>query len=143
MLEGDSGDMVLIKHSSAMVIAKKNGQATVTGMTRFMPGDLQRLVKEDLPAIRENGLTTNTSLIVVDGDSPPKAGPGTTLFFLCVIVGLICVIPFLFPSTVFATLPARYHRTAPGRASAHQGEWQVHRTEEHQAIANRRQEAEV
>ena len=105
MIERNSGDMVLIKHSSPTVIAKANGMATVTGLTRFMSLDLQNLVKADLPLIQNEGLNTSTSLIVVDGDAPPKAGPSTTVFLLCVIGGLICVVPFLFPSTIFATYP--------------------------------------
>lgn len=105
MLDAASGDMVLVKHSSPMVVARKNGPATVTGMTRFMPLDLRNIVKEDVPSIRAENLNTSTSIIVVDGDTPPKAGPSVTLFFLCVIAGLVCVVPFLFPSTVFASFP--------------------------------------
>ena len=105
VVDVETGNMVLVKHSSALLVAKKNGVATITGMTRSMPTDLKDAVKEDGPLITKNGLRTTTKLYVADGAVPPSTGANAVFFVVSVIVGAVCCIPFFFPSKVFAPLP--------------------------------------
>ncbi|HNT78716.1 MAG TPA: hypothetical protein PKH77_27215, partial [Anaerolineae bacterium] len=114
LLDRDSGDMVLIKHSAATVIGKQTKDATIIGMTRTPSSDLKTEMNKDIDSFGEDGLRTTTDILVAEGQKPPDLT--TSIILLAAALGItgISLIPFFFPSTVFmpqsldttATLPA-------------------------------------
>ncbi|HOU11486.1 MAG TPA: hypothetical protein PKZ84_00065 [Anaerolineae bacterium] len=105
VINPNTGDMVLVKHTSALVVGLKNDQATVTGMTRAMPSDLKDAVKEDETLFTQNDVRTTTALYIEDGAKPPTKGSSIMMLAVGLIGAGLCCIPFFFPGVVFAPTP--------------------------------------
>ncbi len=105
LIDARTGDMVLVKHTSALVVARQNGAATVTGMTRTPPTDLKDAIKEDETLFTQNDVRTTTALYIEDGTMPPTKGNSIVLLLVGLVGVGLCCIPFFFPGTVFAPYP--------------------------------------
>ncbi len=105
VIDPNTGDMALIKHTSALLIAKQSDIVTITGMTRAMPSDLKDALKEDESLFATNDLRTTSVLYIEDGAAPPTTGASMVFLVLGLGVAVLCVIPFFFPGVVFAPHP--------------------------------------
>jgi hypothetical protein len=105
LIDPDTGDMILIKHHSALIIGKEDGYATVSGMTRSSASDLKSAIKEDEATFTTDGLRTTSKLYIADGQEPPDMSTNVVMLVIMIIITVLCSIPFFFPSIVFAPYP--------------------------------------
>ena len=115
LLDQKAGNMILIEHTSAYIVAESGNSATITGMTRSTPSDLKSAIVGDQETYRGYGFETNAELYVKDGDTPPDMIGGIVALCVAIPVLLLCVIPFLFPATVFGPYPVDSTTTPSGR----------------------------
>jgi hypothetical protein len=106
LIDPYAGDMILIEHHSPYIVDLESGNsATITGMTRNVPSDLKGAIEDDMDTYHEYDLETTTNIYVKDGATPPTTASGVTSLCISIPALLLCVIPFLFPSTVFGPYP--------------------------------------
>lgn len=113
LLDEQTGDMVLIEHTSAMIISMDPDYTTITGMTHSSPSDLQKLVQEDMPDFETYGVQTNPKLYIKDGATPPTVGTSQTMAIVGGTMLVLGVVPFFFPGTVFGPYPVDTTAAAP------------------------------
>ncbi|MBN1582558.1 MAG: hypothetical protein JXA89_17750 [Anaerolineae bacterium] len=102
MLDDHSGDLIVVKAETTTAYGKQDGDITLTGMTRNSASDLKQLIKDDLPKIQEAGFQTNPGRYIEQGAKPPSLILSLFLTFMLGTVSFLCLITFIFPSTVFA-----------------------------------------
>lgn len=105
LIDPSSGDMVLVQHAAVLAVPKEANAATITGMTRPIPADLQEAMKEDETLFARNDLKTTMSLYIEDGAQPPTTASSVVMLALGLIGVGIGSIPFFLPHTVFAPYP--------------------------------------
>jgi hypothetical protein len=115
MVDSDSGDMILIKHDAPMLVAKKTGEATVVGMTRSVPSDLEDAMEEDTSVYAENDLQTTTDLYIADGQEPASLGGSVVILAVGGLIAALSIIPLFFPGTVFAATPLDPNAVPPSQ----------------------------
>ncbi len=112
LVDYKSGNMILIEHHSPQVVNLDTGNsATITGMTRSTPSDLEGMMEGDVDSYREYNLETSVKLYLKDGATPPSTASGVTSLCVAVPLLLLCVLPFFFPTTAFGPYPV--DSTAP------------------------------
>ncbi len=99
---------VVVVHSPEPVIVSLSDEydnVTVEGMTRNAPSGIQNLIKEDISDFEADNMNLTDSPIIYEGQKPSDK-----IFSLVLVLGLgffmlLCIVPFFFPGTVFASLP--------------------------------------
>jgi hypothetical protein len=111
LLDPGTGGMVLIQHTSAILVKTEPEEVTITGMTRSIFSDLKSIMREDETAFEEAGVQPSWKVFVKDGDVPPSANTGFVGTIASAVVLILCFIPFFFPALVYAPHPV--DATAP------------------------------
>ncbi len=105
LMDDHAGYLILVEAPTAHATESPNAYVSITGMTRNTPTELKSKIQSDIPDLKEQGVVTTAEIYLAAGQKPPStSGTLTTLLFVNVIAG-ICVIPFFFPSVVFAPTP--------------------------------------
>jgi hypothetical protein len=105
LLDDLSGTLVVVKASTVDVTNRESDWIRLTGMTRATPADLAQIIQQDFDFYRQEGFTTTAELYIAEAEKPssvPQTAAQGFVLFALVIVG---VIPFFFPTTVFAPKP--------------------------------------
>lgn len=106
LVDPGASKMILIEHHSPLIVGLESGNSTtITGMTHKAPSDLENAIEDDMDTYRKYDVETTSQFYVKDGETPPSTASGATFLCLSVPILLVCVIPFLFPSTVFGHYP--------------------------------------
>lgn len=105
LVDLETDDMVLVKHSAPTVYGKQPEDVTITGMTRSPASDLKTEMEKDQAEWEAEGLRSTSKIFVADGQTPPSLGSSVALLLGALGVAGVCVIPLFFPGTVFAPQP--------------------------------------
>lgn len=113
LMDEESGDMVLVKHSEPTIIGKLPGETNITGMTQMPPSNVKTEIEESMASLSADGLRTTAEVIVADGQEPPDLGAGIVMLALALVIVVVSSVPFFFPGTVFAPQPLDTTTTLP------------------------------
>lgn len=100
LIDPDDGAAVLIKHHATQLAAEP---ATITGMTRSAPVDLQAAIKQDARRLAARGQTATPWLYVEDGALPPAMGRVLLHLAVSIVIGGLCVAALFLPRAVFVS----------------------------------------
>ncbi len=107
LAEGSSRTMILVMAHELIPdsLRSQTPSVTLTGLTRSAPSDLRKLIEDDLPDIHEANLETTATLFLGEGQKPEQASVVIAEMMALAMIVFLCVIPFLFPNTVFGPQP--------------------------------------
>jgi hypothetical protein len=112
LIDGNDHVLVFVRTTHTEVQYESDAQVTITGMTISSSTELTDAITKDLADINSAGFQTSKDIYIEEGQKP-----GNLLISLVEIAalgfsGLLCIITFLFPSTVFGPFPVQ--SVAPG-----------------------------
>jgi hypothetical protein len=113
LLDDQTGHLIIVKASSANVDARQSDWITLVGMTQDTPVEMRDLIHEDLDYYQGEGFLTTPDLLVVEGKAPKGTSSLLVQLLLSGAIGVIAVVPFFFPSTIFAPRPVELATAAP------------------------------
>ncbi len=105
LLDDVTGHLVAVKAPAVIKDAPSPESVTVSGMTRGTPSELNSLIRSDMPTFEQAGFATTSTLYLAEGQKPPSESGVLLILFVLGIVAVVCVVPFFFPSVVFAPRP--------------------------------------
>lgn len=112
LIDQNQGYLVFVRTTHTELANAQDAQVTISGMTQSAPSDLQNLILKDMADINSAGFQTIDSLYIEEGRQP-----GNLLLYLLEGAGiafvlLLCVVIFVFPTTVFHPNPVQ--QVTPG-----------------------------
>jgi hypothetical protein len=112
LLDDNTQTLIFVRTTMTEVQYEADAHVTVSGMTTAASTDLVNAITQDLPDIHSTGFQTSQAIYVEEDQKP--ANLLITLLELAVIgfLGLLCLITFFFPTTVFGPYPIQ--SIAPG-----------------------------
>jgi len=105
LLDDLSGKLVIVKAATADVSNRESDWIRLTGMTRNTPVDLEKIIQDDFEFYRQEGFTTTAGVYIAEAEKPSGVTQTAALGFVLFALVIVGVIPFFFPTTVFAPKP--------------------------------------
>lgn len=106
LIDENSGTIVFVRTTQTNLEKEQDSQVTISGLTTGADTDLKRAIESDLADINSAGFDTSSTLYIEEGKKP-----GQPILFLLELAamgfaGLLCIVTFFFPTTVFHPYPA-------------------------------------
>lgn len=112
LLDKNANVLVFVRTTQTEVQYKGDAEVTISGMTSSSSTDLKNAIAQDLDTITSAGFQTNNAIYIEEYQKPGNLlislGELTVMGF----IGLLCLITFFFPTTVFGPYPVQ--PLAPG-----------------------------
>jgi hypothetical protein len=105
IVDEDTGDMLLVKAANPLPAGDSQKQATLSGLTHSTDSKLQSLIESDFQDMHKAGVQTTATLYLTEGQKPADVTQSTLLVGGLLLVIVLCVATFFFPSTVFGPKP--------------------------------------
>lgn len=105
LIDQDAGTVVFVRTTRIELETAPDAMVTVSGMTDDSPTELKNIIEQDIPDINAAGFQTSSVLYIEEGKMPGKAGTYLLELGAMGIAGLLCIVTFFFPSTVFNPFP--------------------------------------
>lgn len=113
LLDGATGHLIVVKASNIVIDDRESGWITLVGMTKAAPTEIANSIRQDMAYFKSEDFLTNPTLLVAENKSP-KGISGSLAWLICSgAVGVVAVVPFFFPSIVFAPKPPEWMTSAP------------------------------
>jgi hypothetical protein len=97
--------MILVRAANTLPVIDKQEQATISGMTHNTESKLQSLLESDFDEMHKAGVQTTSTLYLSEGQKPADLGQSAILVSGLLLVSVLCLVTFFFPSTVFGPQP--------------------------------------
>jgi hypothetical protein len=108
LIDDLSGHLVVVKASTAHVSDRLSDWASVSGITHKTPSDLRDLIQSDIADFQTAGFMTTSDIYLAEDESPAGVTESASRVIVLGVVGIVSVVPFLFPVTIFAPKPVEW-----------------------------------
>jgi len=105
LVDDRTGQTIIVRASRPQIEGGQQAKVTVTGMIHASPSNLQNVIRADVPAFSQQGITLDPTFYLGEGERPPglpASALGTAVAGGLFLLGLI---PVFFPSSVFQPGP--------------------------------------
>jgi len=120
LLDDITGHLVVVNASTTDVTNRELDWIRLVGMTHTTPSDLEEIIRSDFAFYRQEGFETIAELYIAEGEQPFAIAETLALSIVLFALVIVGVIPFFFPTTVFAPKPVEMS-TADSVASKGKG----------------------
>lgn len=105
LIDQQNGAIVFVRTTHTELENASDANVNISGMTSKSSSDLKNIIERDMADINNAGFQTSSVLYIEEGREPGQA----LLYFLALVAmafaGLLCLITFFFPITVFNPYP--------------------------------------
>ena len=112
LIDTNNNVLVFVRTTHTEVQYESNAHVTVTGMTSSTSTELTDAITQDLESITSAGFQTSKNIYIEEGQKPANLLLALAETALIGFLGFLCLVIFLFPSTVFGPYPVQ--PIAPG-----------------------------
>lgn len=105
LIDPKSGEAAVIRSRETTLPAGGPGSVTLTGLVYASTPELSAAVEADLPMYGQSGIVVDPDFYLAAGEQPMGFGTALALFLGCAWLVVAAVIPFFFPTIVFAPRP--------------------------------------
>jgi hypothetical protein len=103
-----TGDMILVESAEKLPLIERQEQVTISGMTRHTESKLRDLIESDLDEMRQAGVLTSAVLYLGEQEKPAGLAESALLVGGLLVLIVLCVATFFFPSTAFGPCPIEF-----------------------------------
>jgi len=107
LVDERSGDVIFVRTTRTELENNKDAKVTVAGITTPSSTDLKSAIEKDQADINSAGFKTSTTLYIEEGQKPGQALTYVLELGALGIVGLLSLVTFFFPTTVFHPYPVQ------------------------------------
>jgi len=112
LIDEQSNVLIFVRTTRTEVQYESDARVTVSGMTTSVSTDLQNAIDQDLADINSAGFQTSKTIYIEEGQKPGNLLISLVELGALGFIGFLCIVIFLFPSTVFGPVPVQ--PVAPG-----------------------------
>ncbi len=121
LVDPKSGEAAVIRSPSTSLPAGGPFPVTLSGLVYSSSPELRQAVEADLDMYTRSGITVEPGFYLAEGEQPMGFGTALALFLGCAWLGVAAVIPFFFPTVVFAPQAMSAVAAVPGAPPSNQG----------------------
>lgn len=112
LIDDNNNVLVFVRTTHTEVQYESDAHVTITGITAPSSTELTDAISKDLADINSAGFQTSKDIYIEEGQKPANLLISLVEIAALGFIGLLCIIIFLFPSTVFGPFPVQ--PVAPG-----------------------------
>ncbi len=107
LIDDHADVIVFVRTNRTEVQYESDAHVTITGMTTSSSTELTDAITKDLADINSAGFQTSKDIYIEEGQKPANLLISLVEIAALGFIGLLCIIIFLFPSTVFGPFPVQ------------------------------------
>lgn len=112
LIDRSSNTVVFVRTTETNLANSPDAEVQVVGLTTNAPTDLKNVIEKDIAEINSAGFQASSTLYIEEGKKPGQAMVFLLQLAAMGFAGLLCLVTFFFPTTVFQPYPAP--QVAPG-----------------------------
>jgi hypothetical protein len=105
-LDPNTGQGLIVQAPTPSLPGGLPTSVTLTGLIQTSPPELSDAIEADQPFFQQNGVVVEPSFYLAEGERPISLLAASGLLLGSGLLVVLAVIPFFFPSTVFAARPS-------------------------------------
>ncbi len=113
LVDRGTGEALVVRSTTPGVAEQPPAEAELSGVVHDSPAELEGVVTADVEWFTKQGITLDPSFYLAEGERPMAALTALALLAASLGLGVLSLVPFFFPTLVFAPRPPEAFAASP------------------------------